>query len=129
MSTKRPTRAWWVAGLGLVLAALLVGFVVLVLLGRPPPERHGWTRTTRDHAARLRTAVQMYRAEVPLARQECPSLSRLVEEDMLQPQNAVDGHGHPFELTCDAGQVTIHSPGFDRVEGTEDDLSEGVYSW
>ena len=66
------------------------------------------------------TAVNVWRADQP---GECPTVTELLANGALQRmERSGDPWGHPYQVDCSDGTVTVASPGKDQEWATEDDI-------
>lgn len=83
--------------------------------GRHPDEQ------TRTEAQTLRSAVELYRAQLPDA--SCPMLFELVDRHMLAANSVTeDRWGNAYVIRCVGDDIIVTSNGPDGVLGSPDDI-------
>jgi nitrogen fixation-related uncharacterized protein len=103
-------------------AVLVVGFAAFVLWwGMSCHLSDDPTRYAQTGARIVRTAVQQWQAANNAT--TCPTIAQLIQERQLDPGQTVnDPWNQPYELSCDADEVTVRSSGPDRKWATADDV-------
>lgn len=96
--------------------AMLAGGVAFALL---PQFEKTSIKTARDNAIKLRQAVALWRTDTP---GECPTVSRLKADKLLDKVGGDDPWGKPYTIRCSDGEVYVESKGPDQRGGTEDDI-------
>ena len=97
--------------------AMVAGGVVVFAL---PQFRKAQLKTAATGAAAVRAAAQQWKIDNP----DCPSLSQLVEDKMLDSNQSVkDPWDSDFTVSCtEDDDVVVTSPGPDKKLSTPDDI-------
>ena len=75
-----------------------------------------------NSAREIRNAVVRWRAT--RGGDQCPTVSQLVTDKEIDTASKIDDPwGSAFKIQCTDDEVTVSSPGRDKKEGTQDDLS------
>lgn len=121
--SKRLARRRHVAGVTLVevlivvaIMAMLAGGIAFALL---PQFQKASIKTARDNAIKLRQAVALWRTDSP---GDCPTVSQLKKDKLLDQVGGEDPWGRPYRITCPDGEVVVASDGPDQKRGTQDDI-------
>jgi len=103
-----------------LLSACAAAVALAVLLFVRPHVEAEHTDTALRDAARIRNAVVDWRQENGAG---CPTLTQLAHESAeLRTLNTDDPWGERFRVRCTETDVTVVSPGQDRVPNTSDDI-------
>jgi len=96
--------------------AMLAGGIAFALL---PQFQKASVKTARDNAIKLRQAVSLWRTDSP---GECPSISQLKKDKLLDKVGGKDPWNKTYSITCEDGEVYVRSSGPDQKRNTEDDI-------
>jgi general secretion pathway protein G len=96
--------------------AMLAGGVAFALL---PQFQKASIKSARENAIKLRQVVALWRTDTP---GECPTVSRLKADKLLDKVGGDDPWGKPYRIRCADGEVYVESGGPDQRTGTEDDI-------
>lgn len=120
---RRVASRHQIAGVTLVevlivvaIMAMLAGGIAFALL---PQFQKAGIKTARDNAIKLRQAVALYRTDSP---GECPSVSQLKKDKLLDSTGGDDPWGKRYKIRCSDGEIYVESSGPDQKSGTEDDI-------
>jgi general secretion pathway protein G len=97
--------------------AMLAGGVAFALL---PQFQKASIKSARENAIKLRQVVALWRTDTP---GECPTVSRLKKDKLLDKVGGDDPWGKPYTIRCSDGEVYVESMGPDQRAGTEDDIT------
>ena len=120
---RRVARKQKLAGVTLVevlivvaIMAMLAGGIAFALL---PQFQKASVKTAKENAIKLRQAVSLWRTDSP---GECPSVSQLKKDKLLDQVGGDDPWGKSYNIKCEDGEVYVSSSGPDQKRGTEDDI-------
>ena len=98
--------------MGLIASA--VGIAVFDQAKRARVDTAGQEVRTLEHA------IELWRQDHPNA---CPTVERLVADGILnRRQRTKDPWDNDYQISCEGGDVTVHSKGPDGIEGNDDDV-------
>jgi general secretion pathway protein G len=123
---RRPRRACH-RGVTLIEVLIVVSILSLLSAGVAAAVVVVDQKARRDLAAKdaqsLRTLAMQWRSAT--ASSECPTIARLRQDRILdRSSRARDPWGSAFAIRCDDDEIVVTSPGKDRKEGTDDDITE-----
>ncbi len=100
----------------MVIMALVASGAAFAIL---PQVKKARIKQTMSDAKAVSAAAEMYLSE----HKDCPSVSKLVEEKILDKKKKTkDAWDNEFSIECDDDGATVKSAGPDGQMGTEDDI-------
>ncbi len=129
VANKRPVeRALRAAMRGVTLVEVLIVVAIMSLIATTvvvaviPKFTKAQEDTALNSAREIRNAVVRWRST--RGGDQCPSVAQLVADKEIDTASKTDDPwGSAFKIECTEEEVTVSSPGRDKKEGTQDDLS------
>jgi len=124
-STRSPGR-FLTRGVTLVEVLIVVAIMSLIAAGVVvaviPKYKKAQMDTAETNAREIRSAVARWRAT--RGGEECPSVAQLVTDKEIDTASKTDDPwGSQYKIQCGDDEVTVSSPGPDKKDGTQDDIS------
>jgi general secretion pathway protein G len=125
---RRIQRALRAAQRGVTLVEVLIVVAIMSLIATTvvvaviPKFTKAQEDTALNSAREIRNAVVRWRST--RGGDQCPSVTQLVTDKEIDTASKVDDPwGSAFKIECTDEEVTVSSPGRDKKDGTQDDLS------
>jgi general secretion pathway protein G len=106
----------------LIVVAIMSLIATTVVVAVIPKFQKAQEDTALNSAREIRNAATRWRAT--RGGDECPSISQLVADKEIDTASKTDDPwGSTYKIVCSPDEITVSSPGRDKREGTQDDLS------
>ena len=125
-SWGRLTRRALSRGVTLIEVLIVVAIISLIGAGVTvaviPKFRQAQVDTAKTNAREIRNAVNRWRAM--RGGSECPTVSQLVaDKEIDSASKTTDPWDQPYKIQCTDEETIVTSPGPDKKEGSDDDIS------
>jgi general secretion pathway protein G len=105
----------------LIVIAIMSLIATTVVVAVFPKLKEAQNQTALQSAREIRGAVTRWRAR---GGDQCPTVAQLVSDKEIDTASKTDDPwGSQFKITCTDDEVIVTSPGPDKKDGTQDDLS------
>jgi general secretion pathway protein G len=105
----------------LIVVAIMSLIATTVVVAVIPKFQQAQRDTGLNSAREIRNAVTRWRAR---GSDQCPTVAQLVSDKEIDTASKTDDPwGSQFKILCTEDEVVVTSPGPDKKEGTQDDLS------
>jgi general secretion pathway protein G len=105
----------------LIVVAIMSLIATTVVVAVIPKFRQAQIDTALNSAREIRGAVTRWRAR---GGDQCPTVAQLVSDKEIDTASKTDDPwGSAFKIICTEDEVVVTSPGPDKKEGSQDDLS------